>query len=270
MAAYIRVSTDSDDQENSYETQDRYFSNMLRNNPDWVNAGVYSDYGISGTCNDKRTGFNRLLRHCKEGRIDRIICKSISRFARNTIDTLNCVRQLRQLTPPVGVYFEKENIDTLDATGELILTILSALAQEESNSISRNIKWAIQWKFQRGEPMVDLSRMLGYDKGPNGEWVINPEQAGIVRYIFDRYVCGVSANAIANELNSMGKKTVKGGIWRADSVFYILHNEKYVGDCENQKYVTKSFLTHRSTPNNGEETKYYVNNHHAAIIDRAT
>lgn len=188
----------------------------------------------------------------------------------NLLDTLNCVRQLRQLNPPVGIYFEKENIDTLDATGELILTILSALAQDESRSISDNIRWSIQKKFQRGEAMVDLSRMLGYDKGPNGEWVINPEQAEIVRYIFERYVCGATANGICTELNEMGKKTARGCIWRADSVLYILRNEKYVGDLECQKTVTKNFLTHEPTLNTGEAPKYYVTDHHVAIIDRFT
>lgn len=153
---------------------------------------------------------------------------------------------------------------------KLILTILSALAQDESRSISDNIRWSIQKKFQRGEAMVDLSRMLGYDKGENGEWVINPKQAEIVRYIFERYVCGVSATAIAKELNAMGKKTVRGSIWRADAVLFILRNEKYVGDCESQKTVTKNFLTHEVSINEGDAPKYYVTDHHVAIIDRHT
>lgn len=153
---------------------------------------------------------------------------------------------------------------------KLILTILSALAQDESRSISDNIRWSIQKKFQRGEAMVDLSRMLGYDKGENGEWVINPKQAEIDRYIFERYVCGVSATAIAKELNAMGKKTVRGSIWRADAVLFILRNEKYVGDCESQKTVTKNFLTHEVSINEGDAPKYYVTDHHVAIIDRHT
>ena len=153
---------------------------------------------------------------------------------------------------------------------KLILTILSALAQDESRSISDNIRWSIQKKFQRGEAMVDLSRMLGYDKGENGEWVINPKQAEIVRYIFERYVCGVAATAIAKELNAMGKKTVRGSIWRADAVLFILRNEKYVGDCESQKTVTKNFLTHEVSINEGDAPKYYVTDHHVAIIDRHT
>lgn len=182
----------------------------------------------------------------------------------------SCVRQLRQQNPPVGVYFEKENIDTLDATGELILTILSALAQDESRSISDNIRWSIQKNFQAGKPKVDLNRMLGYDKGANGEWVINPEQAKTVRYIFERYVCGQTANRIAKELNELGRKTVNKKNWSASSVLTVLRNEKYVGDIEMQKTITKDFLTHRSTINKGEAPRYYVENHHVGIIDRST
>lgn len=270
VAAYCRVSTGDESQQTSYTTQKRFYTQLITSKPGWTMAGIYADEAISGTSRAKRKQFNEMMQAALSGKMDYIVTKSISRFARNTIDTLDCVRQLRQLNPPVGIYFEKENIDTLDATGELILTILSALAQDESRSISDNIRWSIQRKFQRGEAMVDLSRMLGYDKGPNGEWVINPEQAEIVRFIFDRFVCGASSNAIAKELNAMGKKTVKGSIWRADSVLYILRNEKYVGDCENQKYVTKNFLTHEATRNNGEVAKYYVNDHHVAIIDRLT
>lgn len=270
VAAYCRVSTGDESQQTSYTTQKRFYTQLITSRPGWTMAGIYADEAISGTSRAKRKQFNEMMEAALAGKMDYIVTKSISRFARNTIDTLDCVRQLRQASPPVGIYFEKENIDTLDATGELILTILSALAQDESRSISDNIRWSIQRKFQRGEAMVDLSRMLGYDKGPNGEWLINPEQAEIVRYIFDRFVCGASSNAIAKELNAMGKTTVKGSIWRADSVLYILRNEKYVGDCENQKYVTKNFLTHEATRNNGEVAKYYVSNHHAAIIDRLT
>lgn len=270
VAAYCRVSTGDESQQTSYTTQKRFYTQLITSKPGWTMAGIYADEAISGTSRAKRKQFNEMMQAALSGKMDYIVTKSISRFARNTIDTLDCVRQLRQANPPVGIYFEKENIDTLDATGELILTILSALAQDESRSISDNIRWSIQRKFQRGEAMVDLSRMLGYDKGPNGEWVINPEQAEIVRFIFDRFVCGASSNAIAKELNAMGKKTVKGSIWRADSVLYILRNEKYVGDCENQKYVTKNFLTHEATRNNGEVAKYYVNDHHVAIIDRLT
>lgn len=270
VAAYCRVSTEDESQQTSYTTQKAFYTQMITGHPGWTLAGIYADEAISGTSRAKRKDFNRMMEDAQNGKMDYIVTKSISRFARNTVDTLNCVRQLRQQNPPVGIFFEKENIDTLDATGELILTILSALAQDESRSISDNIRWSIQKKFQRGEPMVDLSRMMGYDKGANGEWVINPEQAEIVRYIFERFVCGASSNAIAKELNAMGKKTVRGSIWRADAVLFILRNEKYVGDLEMQKSITKNFLTHEATVNNGEAPKYYVTNHHVGIVDRIT
>lgn len=270
VAAYCRVSTGDESQQTSYTTQKRFYTQMILRKPGWTLVGIYADEAISGTSRARRKQFNEMINDALEGKIDYIITKSISRFARNTIDTLECVRQLRELNPPVGIFFEKENIDTLDATGELILTILSALAQDESRSISDNIRWSIQRKFQNGEAMVDLNRLTGYDKGPHGEWIINPEQAETVRYIFDQYVNGTSANAIAKQLNSMGKRTVKGCIWRSDSVLNILRNEKYVGDCESQKYITKNFLTHKCMINNGEAVKYYVKNHHEAIIDRIT
>ena len=270
VAAYCRVSTGDESQQTSYTTQRKFYTELITSKPGWTLAGIYADEAISGTSRAKRKQFNIMMEDAMNGRIDYIVTKSISRFARNTVDTLNCVRQLRQLSPPVGIYFEKENIDTLDATGELILTILSALAQDESRSISDNIRWSLQKKFQRGEAIVNLDRFLGYDKGPNGEWVINPDQAEIVRYIFDRFVCGANSNRIAKELNEMGKKTVRGCVWRADAVLRILRNEKYVGDCESQKTITKNFLTHESTKNNGEAPRYYVENHHVGIIERLT
>lgn len=270
VAAYCRVSTEDESQQTSYTTQKAFYTKMITGHMGWTLADIYADEAISGTSRAKRKDFNRMMDDAQAGKMDYIVTKSISRFARNTVDTLDCVRQLRQLNPPVGIFFEKENIDTLDATGELILTILSALAQDESRSISDNIRWSIQKKFQRGEAMVDLSRMLGYDKGPDGEWLINPEQAEIVRYIYERFVRGTSSNSIAKELNAMGKKTARGSIWRADAVLYILRNEKYVGDCESQKTVTKNFLTHEASINNGEAPKYYVTDHHVGIIDRLT
>lgn len=270
VAAYCRVSTGDESQQTSYTTQKAFYTNLITNKPGWRFAGIYADEAKSGTSREHREDFNRMMADALDGKLDYIVTKSISRFARNTVDTLNCVRQLRQQNPPVGVYFEKENIDTLDATGELILTILSALAQDESRSISDNIRWSIQKNFQAGKPKIDLNRMLGYDKGENGEWVINPEQAKTVRYIFERYVCGQTANRIAKELNELGRKTVNKKNWSASSVLTVLRNEKYVGDIEMQKTITKDFLTHRSTINKGEAPRYYVENHHVGIIDRST
>ena len=270
VAAYCRVSTGDESQQTSYTTQKAFYTSLITSKPGWKFAGIYADEALSGTSRVHRVEFNRMIEDAKAGKIDYIVSKSISRFARNTVDTLTCIRELRQLNPPVGVYFEKENIDTLDATGELILTILSALAQDESRSISDNIRWALQRKFQSGSPQVNLKRMIGYDKGPNGEWVINPEQAATVRYIFERYLLGLSASKIASELNEMGRLTVNGKNWAAGSIMIVLRNEKYVGDLEMQKTITKDFLTHRASRNEGEAPRYYIENHHVAIIDRLT
>lgn len=270
VAAYCRVSTDDESQQTSYAIQKDFYTSMIGSQSGWRFAGIYADEAISGTSTAHRVAFNRMVEDAKAGKMDYIVSKSISRFARNTVDTLTCIRELRQLDPPVGVYFEKENLDTLDATGELILTIMSALAQDESRSISDNIRWAFQRMFQAGKPQLNLKRMLGYDKGEDGAWVINPEQAETVRYMFERFVYGQTANQIARELNELGRKTVNGRKWSAGSVLFILRNEKYVGDLAMQKTVTKNFLTHRSTVNRGEAPKYYIPDHHAAIIDRTT
>lgn len=270
VAAYCRVSTGDESQQTSYTNQRAFYSGIIRSRPEWSFVGIYADEARSGTNRIHRKEFNRMIEDAKAGKIDYIMTKSISRFARNTIDTLDCVRQLRQLNPPVGVVFEKENIDTLNATGELILTILSALAQDESRSLSDNIRWTFQKNFQSGKPQINLNRMLGYDKGQNGEWLINEEQAMIVRFIFKKYVCGHSANKIAQLANEAGMRTVNGKLWRADSVLTVLRNEKYVGDLEMQKTVTKDFLTHKATVNKGEAPKYYVKDHHVGIIERFT
>ncbi|MBR1585189.1 MAG: recombinase family protein [Clostridia bacterium] len=270
VAAYCRVSTGDESQQTSYATQKKFYTDWIAHHAGWTFAGIYADEAISGTSRAHRTEFNKMIADAAAGKLDYIVTKSISRFARNTVDTLKCVRELRNLRQAVGIYFEKENIDTLDATGELILTILSALAQDESRSISDNIRWAIQKNFPRGKPMVNLKRTLGYEKGPNGEWVIVEEQAEIIRFIFRAFLQGTSAAQIARDLNGAGKKTVLGNIFRSDSVYLILRNEKYVGDVEMQKTVTKDFLTHRATRNTGEAPRYYIRDHHAAIVDRLT
>ena len=270
VAAYCRVSTGDESQQTSYTNQKAFYTRYINENPRWQVADIYADEAISGTSRAHRKEFNRMMEDALTGKIDYIVTKSISRFARNTVDTLNCVRQLRQMCPPVGIYFEKENINTLDAAGELILTILSALAQDESRSISENIRWTFQKNFQMGKPQINLKRMLGYEKGKNGEWMIDETQAKAVRFLFRRYVCGYSANAVAKQANEAGYRTVNGKNWTAGAVLDILRNEKYVGDLEMQKTVTVDFLTHRSVKNNGEAPKYYVRDHHAGIIDRQT
>lgn len=270
VAAYCRVSTGDESQQTSYTNQRTFYTAWIRNQEEWSFVGIYADEAASGTSRAGREGFNRMMKDAMDGKLDYIVTKSISRFARNTVDTLSCIRQLKALSPPVGVYFEKENIDTLDAAGELILTILSALAQDESRSISENIRWTFQRNFQAGKPQINLDRMLGYDKGPGGEWLINQKQAEMVRMIFQRFINGASANGIAAWLNQLGKRTVRGKRWTAGGILVILRNEKYVGDLEMQKTITKSFLTHRSAVNNGEAPRYYVKDHHEGIVDRLT
>ena len=243
VAAYCRVSTGNDEQQSSYIKQKDYYTKLIQSKEDWQ---------IDDACS---------------GKIDYIVTKSISRFARNTVDTLECVRQLRQLSPPVGIYFEKENIDTLDSTGELFLTILSAMAQDESRSIGDNVRWSIQKNFQQGKPTINLERMLGYDLAGDGSWIINEQQSETVKEIYGMYLCGMSAYSIAKALNERGFKTVNGNCWKTSTVLIVLRNEKYTGDLEMQKNVTVDMLAHIVKKNTGEAPKYYIRNHHPAIID---
>ena len=259
-AAYGRVSTDQESQELSYATQRSYYSQFISEQEGLEFAGFYGDEAKSGTCMEKRTEFNQMMADARAPKFERIYSKSISRFARNTLDALLCIRELKALNPPVYCIFEKEKIHTGESQSELILTVLLAIAQEESRSISENIKWSLVRKFLDGDPMVNLDRMLGYDKG----WVINEPQAEIVRFIFERYAEGWAANAIAQELNAQGKTTVLGNKFRSDTVLIILRNEKYAGHLEMQKTITPNFLTHRSVKNTGKG--YMVRNHHAPII----
>ncbi|MDO4285898.1 MAG: recombinase family protein [Eubacteriales bacterium] len=270
VAAYCRVSTGDESQQTSYTMQKDFYTGMIRNRAGWILAGIYADEAITGTSRVRRVQFNRMIEDAVSGRIDYIVTKSISRFARNTVDTLDCVRQLRQLTPPVGIYFEKENIDTLDAKSELLLTILSALAQEESRSISDNIRWTLRRRFREGKPQINLKRMIGYDPTQDGGWAVNGEQARVVQSIFESFLNGKSGCQIARELNEACRWTVNGRRWTSGGVYIVLRNEKYVGDLEMQKTVTQSYLTHRSSVNRGEEARYYVKDHHEAIIDRLT
>lgn len=270
VAAYCRVSTEEESQKNSYAVQKEHYKNMIQSREGWELAGIYADEAKSGTSRKGRMEFNRMMEDASAGKMDYIIAKSISRFARNTVDALDCVHQLQRLRPPVGVYFERENIDTLNSNSEMFLTFYCSMAQEESHSISENIRWSIQKNFKSGKPHINLERMLGYDMQEDGSWGINREQAEIVQMIFDWFLRGMSGNAIAKELNRQEKKTVNGKMWRSDSVYTVLRNEKYVGDLEMQKTITESFLTHKSIPNRGEMPKYYLRNHHVPIVSRKT
>lgn len=268
VAGYCRVSTEEESQQGSFLSQETFLRNIIEKHPDWELAGVYKDENRSGTNRLHRAAFNRMMADAKAGSIDYIITKSISRFARNTVDTLNCIRELRNLNPPVGVLFIKEGTFTLDPKYDMIVTIMAALAQNESYSIAENIRWGLQKRFRNGIPQINLDRMMGYDMGSQGRWLVNPQQAEIVRYIYNRYLQGCSAHGISEELNRGGIKTVNGKNWCTTGILCILENEKYVGDLLIQKTYTRDVLNHRPVENNGALPRYYIPNHHEAIISR--
>ncbi len=266
VAGYARVSTDMEEQTTSYDAQLDYYTNYIKGRNDWEFAGMYSDEGISATNTKHRDGFNQMVKDALDGKIDLILTKSVSRFARNTVDSLTTVRKLKE--KGVEIYFEKENIWTFDAKGELLITIMSSLAQEESRSISENTTWGKRKSFSDGKVSIPYSKFMGYDKGPNGEFVINEEQAIVVRLIFKLFLEGLSSYKIANKLMELGYKTAQGrDKWWPDTVRRMLSNEKYRGDARLQKQFTTDFLTKKRKKNEGEVPQYYVSEHHEAIIE---
>jgi DNA invertase Pin-like site-specific DNA recombinase len=267
VAAYCRVSTDQEEQLSSYEAQVNYYTSYIEKHPDYEFAGIYADEGISGTTTKKREQFNRMIEDCKAGKIDMIITKSISRFARNTLDCLNFVRQLKDLG--IGVTFEKENIFTLDSKGEVLLSILSSLAQDESRSISENSTWGIRRRFEQGKLHVNHAKFLGYDKDKGGNLVIDEKQAKIVRRIYKEFLDGKGANRIAKDLELGGVANWNGKAkWYEGSIRKMLTNEKYKGDALLQKTYTVDFLSKKRADNNGQVPQYYVEDSHPAIIDK--
>jgi len=263
VCAYARVSTGSELQGESLENQITYYENLIKSNPEYEFVEVFADRGITGTT-DNRPEFQRMIELARAGKIDLIITKSISRFARNTAIMLETVRELKELN--VEVRFEKENINTLSGDGELMLTILSSFAEEESKNISQNTKWAFRKKFQRGELVLNTKLFLGYDKDEFGELVVNREEARIVRRIFSDYLAGKGVFTIAKELNDEGIPTIKGGKWQESTILQILKNEKYKGDAHLQKYYTPDYLMHRTFKNNGEVDSYYIEGNHPPIV----
>lgn len=269
VAAYARVSTDSDEQLSSYAAQVDFYTQHIRSNPEWEFVDVYTDEGISGTNTKKRDGFNRMIADAMEGKIDLILTKSISRFARNTVDTLTTVRKLKEKN--IEVYFEKENIYTLDAKGEVMITIMSSLAQEESRSISENVTWGIRKSMADGKFSLAYKYFLGYEKGENGLPKIVEEEAKIVRKIYSLFLEGYTVRMIADYLTKQGIPTPKGKKkWCVSTVMSILTNEKYKGDALLQKTYTADFLTKSVRKNQGEVPQYYIENSHPAIIDPET
>jgi DNA invertase Pin-like site-specific DNA recombinase/regulator of replication initiation timing len=267
-AGYARVSTDHEEQLTSYEAQVDYYTNYIQSREDWEFTSVYTDEGISATSTAKRDGFNRMVADALGGKIDLIVTKSVSRFARNTVDSLSTIRKLKERG--VEVYFEKENIWTFDGKGELLITIMSSLAQEESRSISENCTWGQRKRFSDGKVSVPYKRFLGYDKGENDTLKINEEEAVIVRLIYKMFLEGSTPHGIAKHLTELGYPTPGGkAIWGATTVKSILTNEKMKGDALLQKSYTVDFLTKKKKVNEGEVPQYYVENAHPAIIEPA-
>lgn len=265
VAGYARVSTDSDEQFTSYEAQIDYYTRFITARQDWTFVNVYTDEGISGTNTKKREGFNQMIADALAGKIDLIVTKSVSRFARNTVDSLTSIRKLKE--HGVEVFFEKEGIWTFDGKGELLITIMSSLAQEESRSISENVTWGCRKRFADGKFSFGYSHFLGYDKGPDGTPVINQEQAKVVVQIFRMFIEGKAASKIAQELTRAGIPTPSGKTkWSYSTVMSILQNEKYKGDALLQKGFTVDFLTKKFKKNEGEVPQYYVEASHEPII----
>lgn len=268
VAAYARVSTDSDEQLTSYEAQVDFYTRHIKGNPDWEFVSVYTDEGISGTDTKKREGFTRMVQDALNGKIDLILTKSISRFARNTVDTLTTIRKLKE--KKIEVYFEKENIYTLDAKGEVMLTIMSSLAQEESRSISENVTWGIRKNMADGKITLAYKHFLGYEKGEDGLPKIVEEEAVIVREIYQLFLDGYTIRKIAETLTERGIPTPRNKkVWSVSTIKSILTNEKYKGDALLQKTYTTDFLTKKVKKNHGEIPQYYIQNSHPAIIEPA-
>ena len=265
VAGYARVSTDMEDQQTSYAAQCDYYTNYIKNHSDWEFAGLYSDEGATACNTFKRNGFNKMVEDALAGRIDLIITKSVSRFARNTVDSLSTIRKLKD--NGCECYFEKENIWTFDSKGELLITIMSSLAQEESRSISENCTWGWRKRCADGKVSVPFGRFLGYERGEDGNLVVNEEQAQIVRKIYGYFLQGRSPYQIAKLLTAQGIPTPGGKkVWGSAVVRSILTNEKYKGDALLQKVYTTDFLTKKKKKNEGEVPQYYVTDNHEAII----
>ncbi len=269
VAAYARVSKDTERLMHSVSAQVSYYSDLIQKNPEWEYAGVYADSGITGTLVAGRSEFVRLLEDCEAGRIDIILCKSISRFARNTVDLLNTVRRLKEIG--VEVRFEKEQINSMSGDGELMLSILASFAQEESRSISENVKWGIRKRFKNGEIGAANKHILGYQyDDEQKKYIIIPEEAAAVRWMFQMYIDGFPLREIADKLNSAGIRSVLGNEFQEASVRQLIFNEVYAGDIRRQKCYIEDPITKSKVPNRGELPQYYMTDCHEAIIDRDT
>ena len=269
VAAYCRVSTKEEDQLNSYEAQKTYYTDKIMTNPKWTMAGIFADEGITGTSAKKREDFMRMMRWCKQGKIDLILTKSVSRFSRNTVDCLNYIRMLKALG--ISVYFEKENINSMDESTELMLTMMGAFAQAESESISGNIRAGKRYAMQRGEASIQYKHLYAYERGADNKPKVIPEQAAIVREIYDQFLRGASLRMIQKDLERRQIPNAVGGQkWTDSAVRGILTNEKYVGDVLMQKTFRQDCISRKIIRNTGQLPMYLVQNHHEAIVDRKT
>ena len=267
VAAYCRVSTDREEQEHSFETQKAMYTEMIMMKPSWQTAGIYADEGITGTVAKKRPGFMKMIEDCRKGKIDMIVTKSVSRFSRNNLDCLMYVRELKQLGIPI--IFEKEGINTIQVSSELLLTLFGALSQAESESISMNVKLGIRQSLKNGNVRFSYKTFLGYRKGADGQPEIVPEQADIVRRIYNDFLAGATYLEIAKRLTEENVPTMGGGNrWFSERIKSILKNEKYKGDALLQKTYITDPISKRVKKNNGELPMYYVENSHPAIIER--
>lgn len=269
VAAYCRVSTQMEEQLNSYEVQKNYYTEKINSEPKWKLVGIFADKGISGTSALKRDEFQKMIHMCKRKQIDMIITKSILRFSRNTVDCLNYVRMLRQLD--VDVFFEEQGIHSKDAGAEFYITIYGSIAQSESENISANVRWGIQQRAKEGKVHFAYSRFLGYKEGPDGKPMIDEEQVDTVKFIFNEYLLGSSLADIAKSLTAKGIKTPSGKSgWNGSTVRTILSNEKYKGDALLNKTYISDCISKKVKKNNGERPMYYVENNHPSIIDKDT
>ena len=267
VAAYCRVSTDREEQEHSFETQKAMYTEMIMMKPTWQMAGIYADEGITGTVAKKRPGFMKMIEDCRKGKIDMIVTKSVSRFSRNNLDCLMYVRELKQLGIPI--IFEKEGINTIQVSSELLLTLFGALSQAESESISMNVKLGIRQSLKNGNVRFSYKTFLGYRKGVDGQPEIVPEQEDIVRRIYNDFLAGATYLEIAKRLTEENVPTIFGGNrWFSERIKSILKNEKYKGDALLQKTYITDPISKRVKKNNGELPMYYVENSHPAIIER--
>lgn len=267
VAAYARVSTSSDEQMNSVEAQKDYFQKLITERPGWVLVDVYADEGISGTSLTRREAFNGMIDDAMAGKIDMIITKSLSRFARNTVDTLNTIRKLK--VAGVSVYFEKEDIDTLDAKGEFLITLMSSLAEEESRSISENVKWGCRKRFADGKYSLPYKQFLGYKKGSDGAPELVEDEAKIIRIIYRLFLDGYASTTIAKKLTDAKISTpARHQVWTRKTIESILQNEKYYGAALLQKRYCEDFRTKKMVPNRGELPQYYIGNDHEPIVTK--